>query len=357
MAPIVAPIALAQPLALGNEAEYLRQCVERRQFSGGEFLRRFEQAFAGYIGVKYALATSSGTTALHLALLALDIGPGDEVLVPDLTYVATANAVTYCGATPVLVDVELDTWTIDPIAAERAITGRTKAILPVHLYGLPANMGEMLALAARYALAIIEDSAEALGATWRLRKLGGLGDVGCFSFYGNKTITTGEGGMVVTNRRDVAERVHLLRGQGQDPERRYWHTKVGYNYRMSELQAAVGLAQMEDVEHHVEARRTVARWYREVLPEAQWHGRDRTVVSACWMNVLLVPDPGEMAGRLAALGIETRPVFTPLHLLPMYAQGGASFPVSEHIWRHGLCLPSHGELTPADVRRVCEVLA
>ena len=355
-------IPVARPAVLGNEAEYLRQCVERSQFSGGEFVLHFEQAFADWLGVEHAIAVNSGTAALHLALLALGVGPGDEVIVPDLTFVATANAVRYCGATPVLVDVDSLTWTMRPEEVEKAITSRTQVILPVHLYGQPAPMDALRDLAQRRGLFLVEDAAEALGSTWKGDLVGGLGDVGCFSFFGNKAITCGEGGMVVTNDGQRAEQVRRLRGQGQDPHYRYWHTMVGYNYRMSEMQAAVGLAQLEQIGRHLVARIQVRQWYVKHLGlEAEsLQGTFPQSDAVHWMNAVLFSTEWERdrcAAALAEQGVETRPIFTPMHRLPMYKRDEPSYLVADMVWHNGLVLPTWAGLEEEQVAAICrEVL-
>src|SRR5262249_15412327 len=290
-----------------------------------------EREFADLCGVRHGVAVSNGTVSLHLALVAAGVGPGDEVIVPSLTFVATANVVRYCGAIPVFVDAELATWQLDPAALEAGITGRTRAIIPVHLYGHPCDMDPIRAVARRHNLAVIEDAAEAHGAEYRGRRVGALGTIGCFSFYGNKIITTGEGGMCVTDDARLAERLRSLRDHAMHPERRYWHEQIGYSYRMTNLQAALGVAQMGKIVNFVERKRRLAGWYAEMLaplaaagriqlhPEAPWAG------SVYWLYSVLVKagrvSRDEARGRLDARGIETCPFFWPLHLLPPYARG------------------------------------
>src|SRR6058998_2423757 len=327
----------------------------------GEFVVEFEREFAAYCGAQHGIATSNGTTALHLALAAAGIGPGDEVLVPTLTFVSTANAVRYCGAVPVFVDAEPATWTMTTAGLESRVTSRTRAILPVHLYGHPCDMDPILDVARRHGLAVVEDAAEAHGAEYRGRRVGALGTVGCFSFYGNKIITTGEGGMCVTNDAALAGRLRLLRDHGMDPKRPYWHEVVGYNYRMTNLQAAVGVAQVKRLPGFVEKKRQIARWYAECLaplakagriqlhPEAPW------ARSAFWMYSVLLADtrvPVEMVrSRLADRGVDTRPFFHPAHTLPPYATG-ERLPVAEDLAARGLKLPSGVGLERAQVERV-----
>ncbi|MGH9611839.1 MAG: DegT/DnrJ/EryC1/StrS family aminotransferase, partial [Bryobacteraceae bacterium] len=261
-------IPVAQPVLSGNEKKYVNECLDSSWISSaGKFISQFEEAFAAFCGTRYAISSNNGTTALHLALLGLNAGPGDEVLVPTLTYIASANAIRYCGARPVLIDSEPLTMNIDPLAIERRITPATKGIVVVHLYGHPADMDPILEIARRHNLFVIEDAAEAHGATYRGRTVGSMGDVATFSFFGNKIITTGEGGMLTTNRPDLNDRIRLLRGQGMDLKRRYWFPIVGYNYRMTNIEAALGLAQLERVEEHLDRREAVAGWYNRHLSD------------------------------------------------------------------------------------------
>ena len=312
------------------------------------------------------MTCANGTVALHLALLALGVGPGDEVIVPTLTYVASANAIAYCGATPVLVDSEPHTWNLDPMQVEKAVTPKTKAILVVHLYGHPADMDPIVALARQRGIAVVEDAAEAHGAQYRGRVVGSIGDIATFSFYGNKIVTTGEGGMVVTGSDELAAKVRMLRGQGQDPDRRYWFPITGYNYRMTNLAAAIGVAQMERIDWHIERRREIASWYRDLLghlpqitlsPELPW------ARSSFWISCALLGDDvhvtrDEIMDRLAAVGVETRPFFYPMHVLPMYreAAGAANYPVADALSARGINLPSSAELTRDDAEYVAQAL-
>lgn len=359
-------LPIAEPSLGEKELLYVSECVLTGWVSSaGKFVTRFEEMFAGFCGTRYAIATSNGTAALHLALLALDIGPGDEVIVPTLTFIATANAVTYTGACPVFVDSEPDTWNIDPNLIEEAITPRTKAIIPVHLYGHPANMDPILEIATHYGFAVVEDAAEAHGARYKGRHVGGIGDIGIFSFYGNKIITTGEGGMVVTDRADLAEQVRMLRDHGMSPKRRYWHPVLGYNYRMTNIQAALGVAQMEKVDAILSAKRRIARVYNERLrevpgitlpPDSPW------AYNVYWLYSVLVNagDFGhtrdDLITRLSEQGIETRPLFLPVHTQPIY-NSGQRLPVAEHLAANGLSLPSAVGLRVEDVARVAEAVA
>ncbi|NJM53531.1 MAG: DegT/DnrJ/EryC1/StrS family aminotransferase, partial [Blastocatellia bacterium] len=280
-------IPVAATTLNGNEKKYVNDCLETGWISSaGKYVGLFEESFAEFCGVRHAVACCNGTVALHLALASLGVTAGDEIIVPTLTFVATPNAVTYCGATPVFVDSEAETWNLNPAEVEAKITPRTKAIIAVHLYGHPAQMRKLKEIALRHKLFLIEDAAEAHGALCDGQKIGSIGDVSAFSFYANKIITTGEGGMVVTNDDALAEKIRLLRGQGMDPNRRYWHTVIGYNYRMMNLAAAIGLGQLEKVENQLEARRKIALQYRARLHDTSgiiWQDEQIWASHVNWM--------------------------------------------------------------------------
>jgi perosamine synthetase len=357
---MVRRIPVAEPVLGGNEKKYVLDCLDSSWVSGvGRYLDAFEREFAGFCNVEHAVAVTNGTAGLHVALVALDIRAGDEVLVPDLTYIASANAVTYCGAKPVFVDVDPATWTMDLNDCRRKLTPATRAIMPVHLYGHPADMDPLNEFAREHGLHVIEDAAEAHGALYKARPVGSLGTLAVFSFFGNKIVTTGEGGMVTTSDPVLARRIRLLKGQGMDPTRRYWFPIVGYNYRMTNIQAAIGLAQLERVDWFIERRREVAQWYREDLrgaplefpPEAEW------ARNVYWMFSVCVPegtDRDRVAEEMEGEGIETRPFFYPMHSLPPYQNGDGDedFPVSSCLARRGLNLPSSATLSRDDVRFV-----
>lgn len=339
----------------------MNQCLDSLWIASGEFIPRFEESFARFCGVPHALACNSGTSALHLALMALGVGPGDEVIVPTLTYVSSANAVRYCGARPVFADSDPRTMTLDPGDLERRITPRTKGLIAVHLYGHAADMDAIGAVAARHGLFVIEDCAEAHGALYRGRRVGGLAEAGTFSFFGNKIISTGEGGMVTTGGAALYQKMRLLGGQGMDPARRYWFTMVGYNYRMTNIEAALGLAQLEQIEKHLEHRRAVAELYRRHLPEAlvELPCEEDWARHAFWMFTVRVKPQAcigrdELMEELYRDGIETRPVFYPMHLMPVYEEPRASYPVAEDIARRGFSLPTHGMLTEEDVAYISQ---
>jgi perosamine synthetase len=332
--------------------------------SAGPYIERFERMFADYCGTKYALATSSGTAALHLALLACGVGPGDEVIVPDLTFVATANAVTYTGAKVVLADINPDTLCMDATTLWPRITEHTEAIIPVHLFGHPAITGA----GNGSVLAWIEDAAEAHGATINGRRVGGHGDIGCFSFYGNKIITTGEGGMLTTNDPALYAKAFHLRGHAMSAARPYFHETVGYNYRMTNLQAALGCAQMERIDEFLTKRRRIMEWYRDAIDERPGVRLNREAPwakSANWM-VCLEVDAFTPYSRimfmesLAAWGVETRPYFCPISSMPMYELPLAyrlnDLSIAHRKSQIGLCLPTYTDLTEDDVLRISEIV-
>lgn len=358
-------IFVAQPKMAGNERQYVLDCLDTNWISSnGKYIGAFEEAFSQFCGTKHAIAANNGTTALHLALVALDLKPGDEVIIPTVTYIATANAVRYCGATPVLVDVCADTMNIDPADIERKMTPKTRGIIPVHLYGHPADMDAVNRIATKHGLWVVEDAAEAHGAEVNGKKVGTLGTCATFSFYGNKIITTGEGGMITTDDDELSVRLRLYRGQGMNPNRRYWFPVVGYNYRMTNIQAAIGLAQMEGIETALADRERLASWYdaelsdlteQIVLPaQAPW------AKQVCWMYNIFLREGNEIRRDhimrdLDVMGIETRPVFYPMHVLPPYREV-SSYPVADLWSQRGINLPTHQDLTQDDVKRIARSL-
>jgi dTDP-4-amino-4,6-dideoxygalactose transaminase len=338
----------------------------------GPFVSRFEEEFAARVGVEHALALSSGTAGLHLALMEAGVGPGDEVLVSTFTFAATVNPILYCGATPVFIDSETVSWNMDPelldaALARRAAAGRLpRAVLLVHLYGQCADLDAIVALCERYGVTLIEDAAEALGATYRGRSPGGFGRSGVFSFNGNKIITTSGGGMLVSDDGDLIRHARKLATQARDPAPHYEHSEIGYNYRLSNLLAAVGVAQLEALEDRVQTRRRNFDYYRvaladlpgiEFMPEAPWGRHTR------WLTCIMVDPAAFGADRetlrltLEARGIEARPLWKPMHLQPAYARfeavGGG---VSEGLFERGLCLPSGSSLTGEELERVVDAV-
>jgi pyridoxal phosphate-dependent aminotransferase EpsN len=367
---------LSPPHLGRHELNYVSKAIEDNWVApAGPNLAGFEADICAAVGVPYCVALSSGTAAIHLGLIVLGVGPGDEVLCPSFTFVATANPIVYLGATPVFVDSEPDTWNMCPQRLREAIEDRIargkkpKALLLVHLYGMPARLTELMALAAEYDLPVLEDAAEALGATWQLQPLGGFGRVGVFSFNGNKILTTGGGGALVTYDRDLAERVRFLSTQAKDDAPYYQHSELGYNYRLSNVLAGIGRGQMGLLADRVKRRREIFDWYRQHLaglpgltvaldPEPVGSHSNR------WLTtVLLNPEETpvsteELRQHLETRNIESRPLWKPLHLQPLYQDapvyGGE---VCADLFARGLCLPSGTAMTDADLRRVKEALS
>jgi perosamine synthetase len=352
-------IPISKPYIGAREKELVLDALDSGWVSSiGKYIDEFEANFARYCGTEYALAVSNGTTALHLALAALGLQAGDEVIVPDLTFVATANAVAYTGATPVLADVDADTLCIDPASVKSLISGRTKAIIPVHLYGHPADMDALKEIGDAHGLAIIEDAAEAHGAEYRGRRVGGLGKCGVFSFYGNKVITTGEGGMLTTNDQELYQRARRLRDHAMSPQRRYFHEERGFNYRITNLQAALGVAQLERIDDFLDRRAEIMSWYDREIATTDHVRLNRVknwAKSAFWMVCLEVdwldePRRDVLMRALRARGIDSRPYFCTMSSMPMYRQ--TPLPVSAHKAQIGLNLPSYYELTKPEVQRI-----
>jgi perosamine synthetase len=361
-------IPVCEPTLGGNELKYVTQAIETNWISSqGGFIRDFEARFAAACGAKYGIACANGTVAMHLALATLGLAPGDEVIIPTFTMIATANAVTYCGATPVLVDMEPHYWQMDVNQVAAKITARTRAIVPVHIYGHPTDMDPLMELADKHGLLVIEDAAESHGAEYKGRRSGGLGHAAGFSFYGNKIITTGEGGMVTTNQREIAKLAWNLRDHAFSHERHFWHKFVGFNYRMTNLQAAVGLAQVEQMEGFIANRRSNASEYTRRLqgipgitppPQAPW------AKNVYWMYGILVDEPAYGMSRdqlrrvLADHGIETRTFFIPIHCQPVYWQvyKGQRYPVAESLCRDGFYLPSASSLTLTEIEYITGVI-
>jgi perosamine synthetase len=352
-------IPISKPFVGAREKELVLDALDSGWVSSiGKYIDEFEARFAQYCGVEHALAVSNGTTGLHLALTTLGLQPGDEVIVPDLTFVATANAVAYTGATPVLADVEEDTLCLDPESVRSLISPRTKAIIPVHLYGHPADMDALTEISDRYGVAVIEDAAEAHGAEYKGRRVGGLGTCGVFSFYGNKVITTGEGGMLTTNDRSFYQRAKRLRDHAMDPQRRYFHEERGFNYRITNLQAALGVAQLERIDDFLDRRIEIMNWYNSEIATTDHVRLNRVknwAKSAFWMVCLEVDWFDEkrrdnFMQELKARGIDSRPYFCTMSSMPMYQQ--APLPVSARKAQTGLNLPSFYELSKSDVQRI-----
>ena len=355
-------IPLYQPDLGGNEKRYVLECLDSTWISSkGKFISEFEDRFAGYLGINKALGVCNGTVALHLALIALGIGPGDEVIVPTLTYIAAVNAITYTGATPVFVDSRPDTWQMDPDDVLRKITSRTKAIMVVHLYGQPCDMDALTKIAKDHKLFVVEDCAESFGAHYHGKQTGTFGDIATFSFYGNKTITAGEGGMVATRNGKLADRARRFRGQGLADNREYWHDVIGYNYRMTNICAAIGLAQLERADEFLSKKRELAKRYGEQLAglPIEVHREAPNTTHSYWMISILVEkaaDRDRLRDQLREKGIETRPLFYPVHSMPIYGAKG-NYPVAEDLARRGINLPSWPGLTDEQIEMVVSGIA
>lgn len=360
-------IPMATPVLGERELENIIRAVRSGWISArGPYVAAFEEAFSRYCGVQHGVAVTNGTAALHLALAALDLKPDDEVIVPTLAHIAAANAVTYTGARLVLADSTAETWTLDVEQVARKLSPRTRAVVAVHLYGHPVEMDPLRALAAQHGFSVVEDAAEAHGAEVKGRRAGSLGRLASFSFYANKIVTTGEGGMVVTDDEALVARARRLREHASSERDHYRHEELGFNYRMTNLQAALGVAQMERIEEFVAARRGHARWYTEQLqeipglvtpPEAEW------AKSVYWMYSVLVQESfgisrDDLRARLEAQGIETRPFFHPVHQQPLYAGqfGDERYPVAERLSQQGLNLPSGNDLSEGQVDRIAAAL-
>lgn len=355
-------IPVAEPIIGEEELNAVVKTLRSGWISSiGENILEFEDKFAKYCGTKYGIATSNGTAALHLCLIAAGVGPGDEVIVPSMTFVATANVVVYTGAKPVFVDSELETWNIDPEKIESKINTKTKAIIPVHLYGHPANMGQILSIARKYSLSVYEDAAEAHGATFNNKRVGSLGNAGCFSFFGNKIITTGEGGMVVTNNKIFADKMRTLRDHGASIRRKYYYPWLGFNYRMTNIQAAIGLEQLKKIDQILVKKREIASLYEKYLkslvpriilpPEAEW------AENVFWMYSILVPAKGKITRdflmiQLKKAGIDSRPFFFPIHKYKRF-QVNEKNPVTEYLATTGINLPSSPNLDEEKIKFIC----
>ncbi len=358
-------IPIAEPYLNNEELENVIEAVKSGWISSkGKFIKEFENSFAKYCGRKYGVSTSNGTVALHLALVSLGVKEGDEVIVPDLTFISPANAVKYCNAKPVLVDVNKDYLGINPKKIEEKITPKTKAIILVHLYGYPCDIDAIKKVAEKHNLKIIEDAAEAHGAMYKNQKVGSFGDISCFSFYGNKIITTGEGGICLTDNKELADKIKILRDHGKEPGNKYYHSLVGFNYRMTNLQAAIGCAQLKKIDKILDKRKKIGRSYNNSLKELESKGKITLPKEISWSNnvywmySILIENNAkhsrdEIISRLKQKGIETRPFFIPLHLMPPHKIEG-SFPISEELSKKGLNLPSSANLKKEEINRVCK---
>lgn len=360
-------IPVMQPVLEGNEFKYVADCLVTNWISSqGPYVDRFQERFCQFLSVEKALCVANGTVALHLAMVALGIGPGDEVIIPDLTFVSPASMAIWCGATPVFADVDVKTWTIDPESIAKRITKRTRAIVAVHLYGHPCDMDPILEIAQKHGLFVIEDCAEALGAEYKGRKVGSIGDVGTFSFFANKVITTGEGGMVTTSNPELFEKMIILRDHGMTKDKRYWHELAGFNYRLTNLQAAIGLAQMEKIDHILAARFKIVARYNEHLsqldgiqlpPEESWAKNIFWLYSVIIDESITGIDRDRLAIRLSEYGVDTRPFFHPLHQQPPFqSEASGAFPNATRLATRGLSLPTSNDIDFATIDKVCHAI-
>jgi perosamine synthetase len=360
-------LPVMEPVLKGKEVEYVLDCLATNWISSqGKYVDWFQNTFMKYHSVAHALCVSNGTAGLHLAMAALGIGRDDEIIIPDLTFVSPASMAVLCGAKPVFVDVDWTTWTIAPTAIEERITPKTKAIVPVHLYGHPCDMDPIMEIAKKHGLHVIEDCAEALGAEYKGRKVGTIGDIGTFSFFANKVITTGEGGMVTTNNPELHQRMQLLRDHGMTREKRYWHHVAGFNYRLTNIQAAIGLAQMERINEFLEYREEIVARYDRQLKDIKGitlPPREKWAKNIYWLYSILIDEKETGIGRdvlmtrLAGQGIDTRPFFYPLHQQPPFSDNARkSFPNTDRLAACGLSLPTSNNIKLGDVDKVCSAI-
>lgn len=360
---------IAGPWITQKEIDYVTDAAANAWYSNaGDYNARFEKAFAEYLGVRYAIALPSCTSAIHLSLAALNVGPGDEVIVPDATWIASSAPITYVGATPVFADIDADSWCLSSTSFQACITPRTKAVIPVDLYGGMPDMDAIRKIADIHGIPIIEDAAEAIGSEYRGRRAGAFGETGVFSFHGSKTLTTGEGGMLVTNRDDLYKRVQVLRDHGRPPgDRAFYNSEVAYKYKMSALQAALGLAQLERVDELVAKKRRIFAWYRRELaqiPGIRLNHEPEGVTNSYWM-VTMVLDHSyglgkkDLMDKLRERGIDTRPFFFPLSNIPAYSKTEQAQSarkrnrVAYAISSMAINLPSALALEEADIRAIC----
>ncbi|WP_081365702.1 DegT/DnrJ/EryC1/StrS family aminotransferase [Alteromonas mediterranea] len=355
-------IPVYQPDLSGNEKKYVNECLDSSWISSkGHFVSAFERSFADYTQTKHATSVSNGTVALHLALLALEIGPGDEVIVPSFTYIASVNAIRYVGATPIFADIEPESWQLDVSKLKMLINKNTKAIIAVHIYGHPCDMVSLKELALQNQLLLVEDCAEAFGSRIDSQHVGTFSDIATYSFFGNKTVTTGEGGMVVTQKTELDSKIRHLKCQGLEPGREYWHDVIGYNYRMTNICAAIGLAQLERAPALVKKKQDLAKSYQKLLaglPLTFQQIKPR-VIHSWWMFSILVSDTTERDAlrlHLSNDNIETRPLFNPVHQMPMYKENDVRLPVTESIAGRGMNLPSWPGVTGEMIERICNAI-
>jgi len=361
-------IPLCIPEIKGNEWKYVKECIDTNWVSSaGSYVDLFEDRFREYIGSKQAVVTVNGTAALHLALVSLGIGKGDEVIVPSLTFISPVNAIKYAGAEPVFVDVCRDTFVMDATKVEEIISSNTKAIMPVHIYGHPVDMDDIMRIAKKYDLYVIEDATEALGSEYKGNKVGTIGNIGCFSFNGNKLITTGAGGMLITNNDIISERAKFLSTQTKvvNDNKSFYHPEIGYNYRMPNLLAAFGVAQLENIEMYIDIKRKNAQYYSKILSnvsgitlpvQKEW------AINCHWLYSVVIEDEygisrDELIKRLESEGIEARPFFMPVHEMPPYK--GCKYgnmKITYELAEKGINLPSSVGLKKFEIDKICSII-
>jgi perosamine synthetase len=365
MRTVTEKIVITKPSISPLEIEYVNDAITNGWGQKCyDYLYRFEKEFAAYQDTKYSLATSSCTGAIHLALMALGVKAGDEVIVPEITWIASVEPILYIGAKPVFVDVLPDTWCIDPSAIQKAITSKTTAIIPVHVYGNLCDMDSIMSIAKKHNLVVLEDAAEGLGSEYKGRKAGSIGDAGVFSFHGTKTISTGEGGIIVTNREVVLERAKILNDHGRDPKigKTFWMEEYGYKYKMSNLQAAMGCAQIERAKELVDKKRLIFTWYKDFLKDVpcQLNPELPETKNSYWMPTAIFDkaihfDREKLFAFMKANNIDSRPFFYPLSSLPMFEPVKKN-KVSYEMYEYGINMPSHHDLTEEDIQYVCSVI-
>ena len=360
-------IPIANVTLSGKEEEYVMDAVRSSWISSkGKFIGEFEKSVGSYLGTKHAVSVSNGTCALMLALKAIGVGPGDEVIVPTLTFAATINAVIHVGADPVLVDSERNHWNMDPAQFKLAITPKTKAVIPVHLYGHPCNLADILGIAEDNNVVVIEDAAEAQGAEWHGKKVGGIGTIGCMSFFANKIITTGEGGMCVTNDDGLAQRMKILRDHGMSPEKRYWHEEIGYNFRMTNINAAIGVAQMENIDEYLKRRNYLSNIYADglssvagldIYPDSPY-GNKVDWLFCVFLNEKTRIERDSLIAKLKGQAIDSRPTFYPIHLMPPYrdVRKCGSLDNAVKFGLSGINLPLYPSLNEDEVNHIMRTL-
>ena len=356
-------IPISQPSIGDNEIQYVTDAIKSGWVSSlGKYIDLFEEKFAKYCGTKYAIATSNGTTALHLTLASLGIKSGDEVIIPNFTFIATANAVKYTGAKVVTVDINQDSLCISTKAIISAITPKTKAIIPVHIYGHPAEMDSIIRIAKKNKLFVIEDAAEAHGAEINNKRVGGIGDAGVFSFYGNKIITSGEGGMITTNDQTLYEKIRYLRDHAMSKDKKYWHTEIGFNYRMTNLQAALGLARFYRIDEIITKKKQIFSWYKNYLNgelNLKLNFERNGVKNVFWVicveiNGINEKERDDLIKKLKNKNIDSRPYFYPISDMPMYDE--CDTPITHSTYKRGLNLPSYFDLNENQVEYICKSL-